>query len=66
MANRAGTVIGWYRKPLIEKLVSVIVGNDTAQIYIVGEQVALGTITIFMRDVSKTVTPGSGKNMTGA
>ena len=45
---------------------SVIVGNVTAQNYIVGEQVAVGTITIFMRDVSKTVTQDSGKNMTGA
>ena len=45
---------------------SVIVGNVTARNHIVGEQVAPGTITIFMLDVSKTATAGSGKNMTGA
>jgi hypothetical protein len=66
MANRAAAVIGWYRIPSIGKLASVIVGNVTAWNHIVGEEVALGTITIFMRDVSKTVRQDSGKNTTGA
>jgi hypothetical protein len=66
MANPAVTVIGLCRMASIGKAVSVIVGNVTAQNYIVEEQVAVGTITIFMRDVSKTVTQDSGKNMTGA
>jgi hypothetical protein len=66
MANRAGTVIGWYRIASIGKLASVIVGNVTAWNHIVAEEAAIGTITIFTRDVSKTVRQDSGKNMTGA